>query len=762
MARVPFTGLVPALCLLAAPSHAADPLPVGDQPAPVPAAHFPGRLEAVVWRNWGLVEPARLARVLGATEGQVRALGASMGLPADVRVSPAWRRRGYVTLVRRNWHLLPYDQLLTLLDMTADELAEALREDDFLFAKLGGAKPRCEPVRYAEPDAATRRRAAEIRDVVRRHFGDAAARPGPPPFEFVEELSRPGPAAPPARSAAPGPRFIYSYFGTFGDPLADAALDPYPDGLLARLGENGVNGVWLHVVLRRLAPGGDLFPEFGAGREGRLENLRRLVGRAKRHGIDVFLYLNEPRAMPANFFARRPGVAGVAEGGLRALCTSEPRVRRWLEDAVAHVFTEVPGLGGAFTITASENLTHCASHGHPEACPRCGRRDPDAVVAEVNAAIAAGMRRGSRTAKLIAWDWGWHGHGDAPGVIARLPKDAWLMSVSEWGLPVERGGVRTTVGEYALSAVGPGPRAERHWRLAREAGLRTVAKVQLNNTWELSAVPYLPALDLVADHCSRLARSGVDGLMLSWSLGGYPSPNLRVARRFAEEPGARPGDVLDALANELYGPAGGADARRAWTAFSRAFAEFPLHGAVLYKAPQQFGPANLLFARPTGRPATMIGFPYDDLDGWRGPYPVDAFAGQWEKLSAGWAEGLAALRRAVDAAPADLRSAAEAGLRVARAAGLHFASVANQVRFVQSRDALLRGVGDAAEARRRLLAILDDEIGLARELFGLCRSDPRIGFEASNHYYYVPHDLMEKVVNCEYLRGLFAEPRGPN
>ena len=30
--------------------------------------------------------------------------------------------------------------------------------------------------------------------------------------------------------------------------------------------------------------------------------------------------------------------------------------------------------------------------------------------------------------------------------------------------------------------------------------------------------------------------------------------------------------------------------------------------------------------------------------------------------------------------------------------------------------------------------------------------DSRIGFEASNQYYYVPLDLVEKVVNCRDLR----------
>src|SRR5437763_46494 len=82
------------------------------------------------------------------------------------------------------------------------------------------------------------------------------------------------------------------------------------------------------------------------------------------------------------------------------------------------------------------------------------------------------------------------------------------------------GGVKTLVGEYSSSAVGPGPRAIREWGLAKAAGLGRVAKVQVNNSWELSAVPYLPVMDLVAEHCERLASAGIDGMMLSWSLGG--------------------------------------------------------------------------------------------------------------------------------------------------------------------------------------------------------------------------------------------------
>ena len=150
-------------------------------------------------------------------------------------------------------------------------------------------------------------------------------------------------------------------------------------------------------------------------------------------------------------------MAGVREGEFTALCTSHPAVRQWMGDALAYVFREVPDLAGVFTITASENLTNCASHGSWRACPHCKNRTDADIIAEVNAVIEEGVHRGNPKAKVIVWDWGWHGHGDAPDIIARLPKSVWLMSVSEWALPIDRGGIKTAVGEYSHFGRRAGP-----------------------------------------------------------------------------------------------------------------------------------------------------------------------------------------------------------------------------------------------------------------------------------------------------------------
>ena len=754
------------VCLtLHATSHA-ESLPIGSHPPALETPHFPDRAHALVWRNWQLVPTSRIARVLDTDEATVRELSTSMGLPGKVHVPERMEDRGYITVLRRNWHLLPYEQLLTLLDMSSKQLAFSLREDDFLYHKLGLLKPKCEPVVYEGPSDAKRKRAEEIRQQVVEHFGDALHHPGEERFAFIDELSRTSQTQrqTTAENRSDRPlRFIYSYCGVFGDPLIDSEVDPFPDGLLEKLSDQGVTGVWLHVVLRQLAPGGPYFPEFGEGHEQRITNLQRLVKRAQRYGIDIYLYMNEPRSQPFAFFEERPNMAGLIVGERKLMCTSVPEVRDWIRDALTYVFRQVPNLGGVFTITASENPTNCAYRGGHRDCPRCGKRSDTEILVEVNQAIAEGVHRGSPDARVIVWDWGWRGHAKAPDIVSALPDSVWFMSVSEWALRINRGGVDQTVGEYSISAVGPGPRAKLHWRAARQAGLKTVAKVQLNCTWELSSVPYLPVLELVARHCANLAQEQVDGMMMSWSLGGYPSPNLQVSKRFHDNPQAKIPDVLDGIARDRYGKKAISHARQAWQAFSRAFEQYPYNGAVVYLAPVQVGPANLMYGRKTGYSASMVGIPYDDLDGWRGSYPSEVFAGQFETVARGWQEGLDAMQRVIDTADPPLRATAQADLGVAQAAHLYFASVGNQARFIMARDALAADeLND--QQRDRLLKKVDElllaEIDLAVKLYSIVKADSRIGFEASNHYFYVPLDLVEKVINCEHLRAQLSTGDG--
>jgi len=736
----------------------ASDLPNGAQPAPLPFAHFPDRLHALVWRNWPLVPVARIGEVIGATTEQVLALGRSMGLPPPPELSPAQLRGTRLTVIRRNWHLLPYDQLLQLLGWTAVELSAALQEDDFLWVKLGRLKPSCERVSYREPDDGTRTFVAGMAKWVAEFGGPGAGSESL--LAFVGELSCPpiGTPGPRASDTRELPQALcYSYFGLYGDPLLEPECDPYPDGYLARLAASGVDAVWLPGLLTRLAPF-PWEPELSARWEERLASLERLAERAARFGIRVYLYLNEPRSMPLAFFERHPELRGVAEDLQASLCTSVPQVHQWLADAVTTICGRTPGLGGFITITASENLTSCWSHNGGDGCERCAPRSPAEVFAEVNTSLLEGIQRSGSGAQLIAWDWGWP-DDEAEAAIRLLPPEAVLMSVSEWKLPIQRGGVWSEVGEYCLSAVGPGPRAERHWAVAKECGLRTMAKIQANTTWELSAVPYLPVLENVALHAARLRELGVDGLMVGWTLGGYPSPNLEVVAAVMSDPDASLLETLRQVATRHFGVRAADAMVAAWRAWSEVFQEFPYHIRTVYYAPLQLGPANLLWEQPTGYAATMVGFAYDDLRAWRSVYPEEVFEEQLRIVARGFGaaceEMLAAVPGASSGSEEELR-AIQREAALAEVAMLHFWSVSEQARFVRLRDELLSSEVDP----RRREALCDDlahglnvEIILAKRLYELQRRYSWIGCEASNQYYYVPLDLVEKVLNCRDLLG---------
>ena len=152
---------------------------------------------------------------------------------------------------------------------------------------------------------------------------------------------------------------------------------------------------------------------------------------------------------------------------------------------------------------------------------------------------------------------------------------------------------------------------------------------------------------------------------------------------------------------------------------------------------------NLLYPEKTGFAASMVGIAYDDVAGWSDIYPEEVFEEQFRKLTEIWKEGLRLLEQVRDGT--DLTPSFEELSNVAEAAYCHLRSVYLQVRFVRRRNE----IGFTGDDTFR--EILTEEIDLAKQLHDITGRDSRIGFEASNHYYYGPNDLLEKVVNCESL-----------
>ncbi len=689
--------------------------------------HFPNRFYAAVFRLWETVDAGRIAQALGTNTAVVKQAAKDMGLPQQGDTAE-WSKRGYITTIRNAWHILPYEQLLSLLGWSEEQLATVLKEDDFLVVKLGGFKPYCEPVRVQELNQEQKAQLAKIRKIVKKHFNGLFE--GAKPFDFFD-----GGAKKMAPATTGGIKMIYSYCGLYASALDNGIKLSYPDELLEMYQSVGINAVWLPVVLYQMVP----FPfdeSYSVGWQQRIERLQELVKKAEPYGIKVYLYLNEPRCMPDEFFEKNPELRGSTEDSYTAMCTGNPTVLQYLRDAVRKLCQAVPEIGGFFAITCSENLTHCKSRSEASQCPRCKDVPVSKLVAQVLCAISEESRKVNPNIQTIAWTWAWDDYmtrEEIAGCIDMLPKEIIIQCNSEAQKEFTIGGVTGNIRDYSMSIPGPAPLAEYIWNHAKKRGHEVSAKVQVNVTWECSTLPFLPVFDLIREHMRGLKNQGVEHLMLSWTLGGYPSVNLRVASACLADASE---ENYTSLLYEEFGEYVDC-VKTAATLFSEAFREFPFHLDSLYKGPQNSGPSNILYAEPSGFEATMTCYAYDDLDSWRAIYPKDVYIKQLKKLRDGWRKGLAVIENMPDCA---FKEAAWGAYTL-------FNSSYLQAEFTDKRDS-----GDA----EYLLKLLSEEKEMAMIMYGLMQKSSLFGYEAANHYYFNRGMLAEKVINCEYLAEKFS------
>ena len=689
---------------------------------PLSVEHFPNRFYATVFRLWETVDAKCIAKALAVTEEKIIETAKELGLPKQQNTA-IWAERGYITTIRNAWHLLPYEQLLTLLAWSEEKLATVLKEDDFLDVKLGGFKPYCEPVQPEPLNDEQKKQLTNIRTTVEKYF--SAMFSGAKPFDFfsTEKVCQ-------AEDETDDLRMIFSYCGLYGDVLDRDISISCPEPLLEMYRASGVNALWIPAVLYQLVP----FPfdeSYSDGWQKRQERLGELIRLAKKYGIKIYLYLNEPRCMPNSFFNTHPELKGRQTELYASLCTSQPAVMDYLREGIHRLCRKLPDIGGFFVITCSENLTHCKSRKEGRECERCRDISVDKLVSDVLSAISEESRKVNPEIRTIAWTWAWKEFmtdEEIHSCIDKLPKEIIMMCKSEDKKAFTRGGIEKTVGDYSMSVPGPSEMSKKIWRYAIEKGHEVMAKVQVNNTWEMSTVPFLPVFDLVREHMEGLRDEGIKHLMFGWTLGGYPSVNLEVASACMKADSEREYQkVLEAEYGE------DADTvRSAATAFSDAFREYPFGIDNLYFGPQNAGPSNILYKDPTGLKATMTCYAYDDLDTWRDEYPRAVFADQLYKLSTKWKTGLDLIK---DMPESEFTLSAWGGYALFRSSYL-------QAEFISNREK-----GNISRMRE----ILAEEKELALMMYDLMQKSSLIGYEAANHYYFNKGMLAEKVINCEYL-----------
>lgn len=694
--------------------------------------YFATEWQRVVFRNYGLVANKNLAIALKTDEKTIIEEAKRLGLK-DVEFNADWVKKGFVTVIRNNWDIIPDEQIIILLDMSMAEYKKLLVEYDFLDVKLG-KKPQVQTVEYSALTEEQIVKTDKIRDLVEKTFCPEQVKP----FDFFNGEGKI--VTLPLDNCAIEDRFASHYCADYGSALTDDNLTDYSEEYLARVACSGINGLWMHESLKNLAEF-PFDPEQSKGYEQRVANLKKLTERAQKFGVNVYIYLNEPRSQSVEFFEKYPHLKGQeCDGGGFCLCTSKKEVKEYLYNAVKSLARSVPKLKGILTITMSENPTHCYSrpfNGGPKStttCPDCMKRKPEEVAAEVNNIMAKALRDGNGYTKLIANLWGWADfmnwtdemvlHG-----VELLDKDVEVLCVSEFSKRFKRGGINSQVIDYSISVVGPSDITIKTLKYAKEKGHRIWAKIQANNSWECSSVPYIPAFDLMVKHIENLKKLGISGMMMGWSLGGFPGGALPLCSSACNK-----GKVNEkAWYKESYGE-NAKLAKKAVKSFSKAFQEFPFSINALYFGGQNLSCGNMYSLEPDNRESTMVCYTFDDYEFWSDPYGIDAYIRQFEKLTKKWLKGLDMV------CYQDGNANFEEFKRSAEGVYVNMLSTLNTAKFAKYK----RNVG---ENKDKLIEVVKSEMLNAEALYKLMAKDAKIGYEVTNHYFANRQRVLEKMVN---------------
>ena len=689
---------------------------------------FPTRWQAVLFHNYGLVPSQRLACLLGCGVDTIEREAVRLGLKG-ISYNSIWSEKGYITLIRNNWYLLPYTQLCELLGVSETKLDYILQNDDFLSVKLGNYKPYCEKVYYQSLTEQEQEQTNCLAEEIVRYLQPYEIQP----FDFFHNSSS---NSKKEYKQGAGKRIIHGYLSPCGDAFIEDSSAYMPDALLAKYAGLGINGIWLHGMLSALSP----YPfdeTLSVDYPIRRKNLQQLINRCKEYGIKVYLYFNEPRALPQSKFGKYAHLIGRTESGYAALCFEQKETQEYLYNAVKDLLLGVQGLGGIITITMSENLTHCNYRQHTN-CPVCKNIPPEKSASAVNNVIQKAIRDSGKDVELIAnlWGWspftGWTEEQTLHGVEL-LDKDISVMCVSEYDLEIEKGGIKSKIIDYSISNPGPSAITKKTLKKASETGHKIYAKIQTNNSWECSAVPYLPTFDLLYEHLKNLTEIGVKDYMLTWTLGGYPSPMLSLVKDFAENTETF---SLETWYKKTFGQEYKIVAE-AVEYFCNGFKEYPFSIESLYFSPKTLGCANLWSLEKTKKQSTMVCYAFGDYEYWTNPYPLEIYLSQYEKLLQEWKIGCNLLEECKQADSLTLKIFADA-------AYAHFKSDYLQTKF----SYLKRNKKDNLKEIERVLA---EEKDNACKLLKLVYQNACIGFEASNHYYYTDRNLIEKIILMNQL-----------
>jgi hypothetical protein len=555
-------------------------------------------------------------------------------------------------------------------------------------------------------------------------------------------------------------RMFGDVYGTFT--VSGLRMDrPVNRDTFSALSRFGANATFTFVQLGDYL-NGRTFPELAnPNREKNFAELVRLAEMAKSAGVDLYLDAYNPK-LPDNHpvFLAHPEAKGATQhgGNIRCLCPSDPETLKFLADSWAEVFRRVPSLGGMVAIIGGEGFYHCymrSGKGGPD-CPRCSRRPPEDVVADLTNAVFRAIRKVKPDAEFLAWPYSafiWSRDPFQMDLISKLDPGIQLVSEIDKDYLYQKDGYVKNIWDYSIDFLGPSDRFKAQNEAARKRGLKLCAKTESAVSLEMNGVPYIPCLGRWGERMEIIRREKPASIYYAYDITGFSrSRPEELAGRLSWEPAASATEEIRTMAVRDFGRKAADKVIGAWTFFSDAIGHtsYLTHG--YYQGPSFIGPGQPLMLNEKNLPKEFFGRLFylaeNDLSEGtsqastlRPIYTSDirispAEMADMDKAAELWDRGVAVLESALGLAEAPYRKEYGRELNMAAYLQTAFRAIAFANHFFTLRadyQGLIKNAAGSKDARGQMIRLINEmerivksDLDNARRGLAIARRDPRL------------------------------------
>ncbi len=409
-------------------------------------------------------------------------------------------------------------------------------------------------------------------------------------------------------------RMFGDVYGTFT--VSGLSIDrPVTRDTFSALSRFGANATFHFVQLGDYL--GERYPELAdPEREENLAELKRLADLAHSVGVEIYLDAYNPK-LPADHpvFTAHPNARGAPQHGanIRCLCPSDPETLQYIAESWAEVYRRIPTLGGMVAIIGGEGFYHCymRSGGKATDCPRCSKRSPEDVVADLTNAVFRAIRKVKPDAELLAWPYSafvWSKEPFQLDLISKLDPGIQFVSEIDKDYVYQKDGYSKSIWDYSIDFLGPSDRYKAQREAILAHGMKQACKTESATSWEVTSVPCIPCMQRWGQRYEIIRGLKPTSIYYAYDCTGFArSRPEELAGRMSWEPSGTAEEEIEKIALRDFGP-GAADAVIAgWKLFSEALGHIPYLTHGYYRGPSFIGAAQPLMLSDEGMPEALFG-----------------------------------------------------------------------------------------------------------------------------------------------------------